>query len=399
MLATSSDLFEPLRIGSIDLSHRIVLASLTRFRTGANHVPLSFVKNYYAQRGSTPGTLLLSEAAVVSRLAGSVTHMPEFWSDTQIAAWKPIVDAVHARGSYIFLQLCANGRAAFVVERQKDTLDLLGPSAIAIGDGAAGSGVVSGSDDSPVPRAMTEEEIWQVIEDFGKAAKNAMEKAGFDGVEIHACNGHLLDQFIQDNSNQRTDEWGGSIEKRSRFVVEVVKAVMAAIGKEKVGIRLSPWSTYLSMRMADPIPQFTHLIKQLSALGIAYLHLIEPRIGGDSTVESDEVESNRPFLEAWGNERPVIVAGGYTGNSAMDVLAPGGAYYGKKVAIAFGRHFVSNPDLVFRVKNGIELAPYDRGTFYEVGSEKGYTDYETSELFRKHVGIQAQTRQGAHSGP
>lgn len=386
MLATSSDLFEPLRIGSIELSHRVVLASLTRFRTDANHVPLSFVKDYYAQRASTPGTLLLSEAAVVSRLAGSITHMPEFWSDTQIAAWKPIVDAVHAKGSYIFLQLCANGRAAFVVERQKDGLDLIGPSAIAIGDEVGGSGVVSSSDDSPVPRAMTEEEIWQVIEDFGRAAKNAVKKAGFDGVEIHACNGHLLDQFIQDTSNQRTDEWGGSIEKRSRFVAEVVKAVVAAIGKEKAGVRLSPWSTYLSMRMTDPVPQFTHLIKQLNALGIAYLHLIEPRIGGDSTVESDEAESNRPFFEAWGDERPVVVAGGYTAEIAMKALAPGGAYDGKKVAIAFGRHFVSNPDLVSRVKHGIELAPYDRKTFYTVGSEKGYTDYENSELFQKCVG-------------
>jgi NADPH2 dehydrogenase len=383
--SASSELFEPLRIGNNDLSHRIVLASLTRFRTDTDQIPLPFVKDYYAQRASTPGTLLLSEATVVSRLAGSITHMPEFWSEAQIAAWKPVVHAVHAKGSYIFLQLCGNGRAGFVAEKKKDGAGFIGPSAIAIGAEVDGSGVVPISEESPAPRAMTEEEIWQVIEDFAQAAKSAVEKAGFDGVEIHACNGHMLDQFLQDNSNQRTDAWGGNIEKRSHFTLEIIKAVVAQIGKERVGIRLSPWSTYLAMRMANPIPQFTHLIKGLSALDIAYLHLIEPRIGGDSFVESDKSESNLPFLEAWGDGRPVIVAGGYTVESAMKALGAGGVYEGKKVAIAFGRHFVSNPDLVFRVRNGIALAPYDRNTFYEIGSEKGYVDYEFSGEFLKQM--------------
>lgn len=388
--ATSSNLFQALRIGNIEISHRVVLASLTRFRTDSSHTPLPFVQEYYAQRASTPGTLLLTEAAVVSRLAGSIAHMPEFWTDTQIAAWKPIVDAVHAKGSYIFLQLCANGRAAFVTERKKDGLDLIGPSAIAIGGNDGGSGVVSASEEAPGPRAMTENEIWQVIRDFGTAAKNAVEKAGFDGVEVHACNGHMLDQFIQDTSNQRSDAWGGSIEKRSRFTLEVIKAVVAQIGKEKVGIRLGPWSTYLSMRMADPVPQFTYLIKKLSELEIAYLHLIEPRIGGDSTIDGDKAESSQPFIEAWGDERPVIVAGGYTGESAMAAVDKGGVYEGRKVAVAFGRHFISNPDLVFRVKNGIEFEPYDRKTFYEIGSEKGYVDYGYSEGFRRPTGDQAK---------
>jgi NADPH2 dehydrogenase len=184
---------------------------------------LPFVKDYYAQRASTPGTLLLSEATVVSRLAGSITHMPEFWSEAQIAAWKPVVHAVHAKGSYIFLQLCGNGRAGFVAEKKKDGAGFIGPSAIAIGAEVDGSGVVPISEESPAPRAMTEEEIWQVIEDFAQAAKSAVEKAGFDGVEIHACNGHMLDQFLQDNSNQRTDAWGGNIEKRSRFTSRLSK--------------------------------------------------------------------------------------------------------------------------------------------------------------------------------
>jgi len=306
--------------------------------------------------------------------------MPEMWSGAHIAAWKEVVDAVHAKGSYIFLQICGNGRAAFPSQRAKDGLDLIGPSAIPIG-APDGSGVFPADGENPIPRAMTEGEIWQVIADFALAAKNGVEKCGFDGVEIHACNGNLLDQFIQDNSNRRTDAWAGSVEKRSRFVIETTKAVIAAVGKDKVGLRFSPYSTYLSMRMDDPIPQFTYLIKELGALGVAYIHLIEPRIAGDSGVETNQSDSLIPFMDAWGNERPVIVAGGFSAESARSVLAAGGLYEGRKVAIAFGRHYVSNPDLVFRVRNGVPLAPYSRKTFYEIGSERGYTDYEFSEEY------------------
>ncbi|KAH3993432.1 hypothetical protein HBI38_190100 [Parastagonospora nodorum] len=377
-----TELFEPLSIGDVHLAHRIVLAPLTRFRTGHDQNILPFVKDYYAQRASTPGTLLITEATVPSRLAGSITHMPEMWSEAHIAAWKGVVDAVHAKGSYVFLQICGNGRVAFPSERAKDGLDLIGPSAIPIGD-ADGSGVFPADGENPIPRAMTEEEIWQVIADFGLAAKNGIEKCGFDGVEIHACNGNLLDQFIQDNSNRRTDDWGGSVEKRSRFVIETAKAVIAAVGKDRVGIRFSPYSTYLSMRMNNPIPQFTYLIKELDMIGVAYIHLIEPRIAGDSGVETNQSDSLIPFMDAWSSERPIIVAGGFSADSACRVLATGGLYEGRKVAIAFGRHYVSNPDLVFRVKNGVPLTPYSRKTFYDVGSEEGYTDFEFSEEYAK----------------
>jgi NADPH2 dehydrogenase len=379
---SSTKLFDPLRIGTVDLSHRIVMAPLTRFRTNEDQVILPFVKDYYAQRACVPGTLILSEAAVVSRFAGSITHMPEIWSDAQINAWKGVADAVHAKRSYIFAQLVGNGRCAFPEERAKDGLDLIGPSAIAIGQ-SEGAGVVPTDGENPTPREMTEEEIWRVIDDFAQAAKNAVEICGFDGVEIHACNGHFVDQFIQDTSNKRTDAWGGSIEKRSRFAVELAKAVIAVVGKERVGFRFSPSSAYLSMRMADPVPQFTHLIKELSALEIAFIHLIEPRIAGDrfGTIETVSSDSSIPYMDAWGSERPIIVAGGYTGESAQEALAAGGVYEGRNVAIAFGRHYVSNPDLAFRVKYGVPLAPYDRPTFYTIGSEKGYTDYEFSEKF------------------
>lgn len=307
--------------------------------------------------------------------------MPELWSDAHIAAWKEVVDGVHANGSYIFLQICGNGRVAFPSERAKDGLDLIGPSAIPITD-PDGSGVFPADGEKPIPRAMTEEEIWQVIADFALAAKNGVEKCGFDGVEIHACNGNLLDQFIQDNSNRRTDAWGGSVEKRSRFVIEIAKAVIAAVGKNKVGIRFSPYSTYLSMRMDDPIPQFTYLIKELGTLRVAYIHLIEPRIAGDSGVETNQSDSLIPFMDAWGRECPVIVAGGFSAESARSAFSTGGLYEGRKVAIAFGRHYVSNPDLVFRLRHGAPLEPYDRKTFYNIGSKEGYTDYEFSEEYK-----------------
>jgi NADPH2 dehydrogenase len=380
-MTPTSALFEPVRIGTVDLSSRIAMASLTRFRTDEDHTPLPFVKDYYAQRASTPGSLILSEAVIISRLAGSITNMPEFCSDTQVAAWKDVVDAIHAKGSYVFLQLCASGLAALPMGKVNNGFDLIAPSAIPIGIDLDKRGILSTIKDPALPRAMKEDEIWQVIHDFARAAKTAIEKAGFDGVEIHAANGWLIDQFISYNSNQREDAWGGSIENRSRFAIEVTKAVIAEVGKDKVGIRLSPWSSFFSKRMADPVPQFTHVIKELSSLGIAYLNLIESRVSGDGSVETEESESNLPFLEAWGKERPVIVAGGYTAKNAVEAVGPGGIYDGRKVVIAFGRHFVSNPDLVFRVKNGIGFTPYDRKTFYNVGSEKGYVDYTFSKEF------------------
>lgn len=326
---------------------------------------------------------------MVSRFAGVIPFAPGIWSRPQMSAWKEVVEAVHAKGSYMFAQIAGGGRAASFVERQKDGLDLFGPSAIPISATLGGSGVVAADIDTPTPREMTEEEIWRVIGDYAQAAKNAVDECGFDGVEVNACNGHMIDQFIQDISNVRTDAWGGSVEKRSRFAIEVAKAVIAAVGKDRVGFRLSPYNTYLSMGMANPVPQFTHLIEELHKLGVAFIHLVEPRIAGDTTVETGLKESSLPFLDAWGNDRPAIVAGGYSPESAAKALGTDGEYGGRNVAIAFGRHYVSNPDLVFRMKSGVPLAPYDRSTFYAVGSEKGYTDYGLSQEFRAQVCKQA----------
>lgn len=289
----------------------------------------------------------------------------------------------------MFAQIVGSGRAASFTERQKDGLDLFGPSPIPIGAALGGTGVVSADSGTPIPREMTEEEIWRVIGDYAQAAKNAVHECGFDGVEVNACNGHLIDQFIQDVSNVRNDAWGGNLEKRSHFAIEVAKAVIAAVGKERVGFRFSPYNTYLSMGMDDPVPQFTHLIRELRGLGVAYIHLVEPRIAGDTTVETGRKDSSIPFLDAWGSDRPAIVAGGHSPESAVKALGTGGDYEKRKVAIAFGRYYVSNPDLVFRVKSGLPLSPYDRSTFYTVGHEKGYTDYEFSEEYHAQVSRQA----------
>ena len=210
--------------------------------------------------------------------------------------------------------------------------------------------------------------------DYAQAAKNAVE-AGFDGVEVHGANGYLVDQFLQTNCNRRTDAYGGSVEKRSRFGVEVVKAIVNAVGAEKPAIRLSPWSTFNSMGMDDPIPQFTQFIKQLDPLQLAYLHLVESRISGNADVE--QTEKLDFVIQAWNG--PVLIAGGYRPASAKRLVDD--EYPDRDVVVLFGRYFISTPDLPFRIKRGLELNPYDRDTFYNAKSKAGYIDYQFSQDF------------------
>ncbi|KAK3079676.1 Chanoclavine-I aldehyde reductase fgaOx3, partial [Coniosporium uncinatum] len=229
---SDSKLFQQLQVGPIELKHRMVMAPLTRFRADDNHVQLPFVKEYYSQRASVPGTLLITEAAFITPRGGGMNNVPGLYNDAQLKAWKEITDAVHAKGSYIFCQLWALGRAANPKVLKKEGCDFVSSSAVGM------------SDNSPVPRAMEEQEILQFIDEYAEAAKRCIEIAGFDGVEIHGANGYLVDQFTQDTCNKRTDSWGGSIEKRARFGLEVAKAVTKAVGVERTGMRLSPWSTF-----------------------------------------------------------------------------------------------------------------------------------------------------------
>ena len=363
-----SRLFEPLQVGTNQLSNRLVMAPLTRFRADDNHVPLPMVKEYYTQRASVPGTLIITEATIINEPAGGYPNVPQIFSDEQIAAWKEIADAVHEKGSFLWLQLWALGRVADQeYKRSTGSGDLISSSDVPVAEGA------------PAPRPLTEDEIQEYIQAYASAAANAVKKAGLDGVEIHAANGYLIDQFTQDTANTRTDKWGGSIENRSRFGLEVTKAVVNAVGAERTGIRLSPWSTFQGMKMADPIPQFTHFIQGLKELKLAYLHLVESRIAGNADIEA--TEKNDAFVELWGNQSPVFLAGGFTPDSARAAVDK--QYRDQDVAVVFGRYWISTPDLVFRIANGIELTPYNRDLFYNAKEAKGYTDYPFSEEFQK----------------
>ena len=361
---TMPSLAGPLRVGNLSLKHRLIMAPLTRFRANDAHVPLPMVTEYYAQRASVPGTLLITEGTFISRRASGYPNVPGIHTVDQISQWKEVTTAVHKRGSHIFLQLWAAGRAADAENLKSEGFDVVSSSAVPYSDTAA------------MPRELTEEEILGYLRDYAQAARNAIE-AGFDGVEIHGANGYLIDQFIQDNSNKRTDAWGGSIEKRARFALEVAKAVADAVGPERTGIRLSPFSTFQGMKMVDPVPQFTYLIEGLKKLKLAYLHMVESRISGSA--DTEPTEKIDFAVDVWGDTSPVLIAGGFTPESAKRAVEE--EYPKHEVAIVFGRYFISNPDLPFRILNGLPLEPYDRSTFYKPKSPDGYITYPLSREF------------------
>ncbi|EWZ52456.1 uncharacterized protein FOBCDRAFT_122482 [Fusarium oxysporum Fo47] len=355
---SESRLFQPMKIGNIEAQHRVGMAPLTRLRSSIDRVPNALMKEYYGQRASISGTLIITEGTLVSPAAGGgFARTPGIWNQEQVNAWKEITDEVHRKGSFIFIQLFAMGRAATVEVARDEGIDIIGPSAIPI-------------EGSPAqPRAMSLEEIHEMVEAFVVASENAM-KAGFDGVEIHGANGYLLDQFLQDVSNQRNDEYGGSIENRSRLITEILERTVQVIGQERVGIRLSPWSTFQSMRMKDPIPQFTDIINKASRLNLAYLHLIESRISGSQDCQNSSGERLDFAYDLWTG--PFLIAGGYKLKEAerlVDEERPN-----KEIMVMFGRNFLANPDLVYRIKEGLELNPYERKTFYTSDVE-GYVDY------------------------
>lgn len=295
-------------------------------------------------------------------------NSPGIWSDTQVAAWKEVTSAVHAKGGRIFCQLWNFGRAAHPGALAKAGHSLKAPSAIPFAAGGA------------VPEPLTEEDIQLHIADYVQAAYNAVHRAGFDGVEIHGANGYLLDQFLQDISNQRTDKWGGSIENRARLGLEVARAIIDTVGADRTAYRLSPFSDFQGMGMADPVPQFEYMARELSKLKLAYLHVVEARISGNQDSECGEGRNVGFLVRAWDNTSPVLLAGGFTSEKARATVDE--TYKNYDVAIVFGRFFISNPDLVFRVQEGIPLTMYDRALFYITMSSRGYTDYPFSEEFK-----------------
>ncbi|KAI0633057.1 NADH:flavin oxidoreductase/NADH oxidase [Trametes polyzona] len=359
-------LFQPVQVGDIMLGHRVVLAPLTRDRANSKHVHTDLAVTYYAQRGSVPGTLLITEATFIAPYAGLYAHVPGIWNDEQIAAWRKVVDAVHAKGSYIYLQLWALGRAADVNALRKENPDHPYVSASDI--------PLSYRKDGEKPRPLTISEIKVYVEACAQAARNAVHGAGFDGVEVHGAHGYLIDQFTQDVSNKRTDEYGGSIENRCRFGLEVLRAVTAAVGQAKTGLRLSPWSTFQDMRMEDPIPTFTYFVSKIAEEfpDFGYLHLVEPGLAGGGDIVAREGESNDFIRKLW-LPRPLITAGRYTRESAIARAEETGEL------TAFGRLFISNPDLPLRLRKNLPLQPWDRAVYYTPEDPHGYIDYPFAE--------------------
>lgn len=359
---STSKLFQPLTIGKgkIKLKHRIGLCPLTRYRASDDHVPLDIVADYYSQRASQPGTILISEGTFISPEDGGTDNVPGIYNEDQIQAWRKVTDAVHAKGSFIFCQLWSIGRTANPEVAKREGITISSADEIKLSDRHAH------------PHRLSVGEIHQKCSNYATAAENAI-AAGFDGVELHGANCYLIDQFTQDNTNQRTDEYGGSIENRSRFAVEATKAICEAIGADKVGIRLSPFSTFQGMKMDDPIPQFSDLVAKLSELNLAYLHLVESRIAGNADIESSE--SLEFAFDIW--DGPLLVAGGFKPDTARKLVDE--EYPGKNIVVMFGRYFISTPDLPYRLQNGLELNPYDRSTFYTPKSPVGYVDYPVSD--------------------
>ncbi|KAF8577826.1 NADH:flavin oxidoreductase/NADH oxidase [Ramaria rubella] len=358
MTVSKSVLFHPIKIGRSQLQHRVVMAPLTRHRADENHVHTELGLEYYSQRAGTPGTLLITEGTFISLEAGGMPNVPGIYNAAQIAAWKRITDAVHAKGSFIYLQLWALGRSAWPEELAREGLPLVGASSKPVSEGGL------------APRPLTVPEIHQWIQDYAQAARNSIE-AGFDGVEIHGANGYIIDQFLQDVTNDRTDEYGGSIERRSRFALEVVRAVTEAIGQDRTGIRFSPWGVFQNMRMEDPIPQFSHVIQSIHDLypDFAYIHLVEPPV---DQVKDIDPGNNDPFRHIWA-PRPFLSANLHTPESAPRVAEEKGD------VIVFGRYFISNPDLPLRLKKGIPVTPYNLKTMYLRSTALGYTDYPFAE--------------------
>ncbi len=359
-------MFTPVKLGSIELKNRLVMAPLTRMRAIDGDVPNPLAKTYYAQRAGAG--LIITEATQISPLGKGYPATPGIYSAEQTAAWKEIVESVHAKGGKIVAQLWHVGRISHSSLHAEQGVPEA-PSAL------AAAGQTYGADwklhDYETPKAMTAEDIARLLKEFEMAATNA-KAAGFDGVEIHSANGYLLDQFLQDKTNRRTDEYGGSIENRMRLLGEVIESISKVYPSDRIGVRLSPYGSFNDMADSDPIVLFNAVIQKLNGYQLSYVHMIEPRstsAGGNDQVNDQAPIASEIFRAAY--EGKFISAGGYDQAMGEAVLDAGLAD-----AVAYGRLYISNPDLAERFKQGATLNPYDRASFYG-GAEAGYTDYPT----------------------
>ncbi|CBN58780.1 MULTISPECIES: alkene reductase [Kamptonema] len=364
MAATEKNVLSPVQVGPYSLPNRLVMAPLTRNRAEAGNVPGKMNVTYYTQRAGAG--LIITEASQIAPEGLGYPQTPGIYSSEQVEGWRLVTEAVHSHGGRIFIQLWHVGRISHPDLQPEGALPVA-PSAIAP-EGEAST--YSGPKPYVTPRALEIDEIPGIVELYRSAAQNAI-AAGFDGVEIHSANGYLLDQFLQDNANHRQDAYGGSIENRSRLLLEVVEAVTSVWGADRVGVRLSPGGTFNGMNDSNPKALFTYVVNALNRFGLAYLHLVEPR--AYEGVAEEKANLNTAYFRSI-FQGTIVSAGGYNRELADAAIARGDADL-----IAFGRWYISNPDLAERFALNVPLNPYDRSTFYG-GDEKGYTDYPTLHL-------------------
>lgn len=364
---TTDALFTPVSLGTLDLPNRVIMAPLTRARATRAHVPTPVMADYYAQRAACG--LIISEATAVDPLGMGWYRAPGIWNAEMVAGWRQVTQAVHVAGGRIYAQLWHMGR--LVLPDYIGGALPMGPSAIA-GEGETFAPVPEGDPEGPflpmkpyvVPREMTSDDIRDVIAAYGRAAQNAMD-AGFDGIEIHAANGYIIDQFLQSKTNRRTDDYGGSIDNRCRLLRDILAVVVKAVPADRTGIRISPTSARKGMGDEDPHALAAAIGQAAQAAGVAYVHLIEPIASGFMEKADDPVMAS---LRAQ-YQGAVIQNGGFEAASARDFILSGHAD-----AISFGRPFIANPDLVRRMRDNLPLAEADMTLAY-VGDARGYSDY------------------------
>ncbi|WP_115718957.1 alkene reductase [Gallaecimonas mangrovi] len=352
-MSDTSSLFTPVSLGKTTLANRFVMAPLTRARA-PGHLPNALMAEYYSQRASAG--LLITECSMVTPGTSAFGDDPGIYSQQQIDGWKLTTEAVHKAGGKIFLQIWHAGRAAHPLLNGGN--DAVAPSAIAIDDVTH---TPQGKKPYTVPRELSKDEIAAIVDDFRRGAANAI-AAGFDGVEVHGANGYLIDQFLRDSANQRSDEYGGSLENRARFLTEVLTAVCDEIGSDKVGLRLSPLNSFNSMKDSDPLAWMAFLAKHLTPFNLAYLHVMRADFFGQQHGEVLPIARSH-------YQGHLMVNMGYSAEEAAALVASEGAD-----SVAFGKSFISTPDFPARVKAGVALNPLDESTLYSPGP-KGYTDY------------------------
>ena len=355
-------LLRSVSLGNLTLNNRVVMAPLTRRRATDAHVPTSIMATHYQQRASAG--LIIAEATNISPQGTGYMNSPGIYTHQQIEAWKSVTNAVHEKGGKIFLQIWHVGRVSHPLLQEEGKLPVSASAIKAEGK----QKTPEGQKEMVVPRALEVNEIPEIVRDFKNAAVNAIE-AGFDGVEIHAANGYLIDQFLHDGSNIRTDKYGGSIENQSRFLFEVVEEVSKVIGSEKTGVRLSPSGIFKDMFDSNPVELYEYIITKLNDYNLAYLHVLEPMVALEPAHKYEkylkEVTSHfRKFYKGL-----LITNCGFDYKSGNKVIENGHADM-----VAFGKLYISNPDLVERFEKGADLNPWDVDTFYSNGA-KGYTDY------------------------